>query len=140
MLSWDKATYDVYASTYWSTELPDGSKFDLVEDGGEKLVDYADRFDFVRKSFMARLTSTKAQCEAIKRGICAVVPQAVFNIANYEDLETWVCGSSGIDIELLKEHVTYDQNNENYKKDSPLIQNFWKVLESFSEDEQRKFI
>ena len=41
---------------------------------------------------------------------------------------------------MLQEHTEYGTTSDDYKKDSPLIKMFWEVLESLSEDEQRKFI
>ena len=45
---------------YWTAALADGKELDLTSDGTgkEKLVTYADRLDFVRKSISTKLTES----------------------------------------------------------------------------------
>lgn len=60
------------------------------------------------------------QCEAIKRGIIKIVPEALLNMVTSSELETWVCGKSVVDIELLKRHTKYggDKKIEILNEDS----------------------
>lgn len=53
---------------------------------------YEDRFTWLERALKARLLQSQAQCQAIRRGISEIVPQAFLNIGTYEELETWVCG------------------------------------------------
>lgn len=78
--------------------------------------------------------------QAIRRGICQVIPESMLSVANYEDLETWICGSTRPNIDLLRRHTEYPKDDPAYAKDSTLIKNFWQFLEDISDQDKRKFI
>jgi len=42
------------------------------------------------------------QSEAIKQGICQIVPEALLNMVSYQELEEWIYGKKWIDVGLLK--------------------------------------
>ena len=48
-----------------------------------------------------------------------------------------VCGRSIIDLALLKRHTTLDSKID---VEAQYIRNFWKVLETFSQEDLKKFI
>lgn len=62
----------------------------------------------------------KVQCDAIKRGIVKIVPEALLNMVTYNELDTWVCGKNIVDIDLLKRHTKYggDKKSEILNEDS----------------------
>jgi len=76
----------------------------------------------------------------MRRGISKIVPQAFLKIGTHEELETWVCGSRVVDIELLKRHTHYGGNDSDYSPDSNLIKMFWQFLAEITEDERQRFI
>ena len=141
MLTWTKDVFEMMPQ-YWKTTLPDGRELDLTEDGDgdTRQVEFEDRFEFIRQALIARLTKTQEQMQAVRRGLCQIVPESMLNIGNQDDLETWVCGSSLPDIDLLRRHTEYPKDNPDYSKDSPLIKNFWKMLEELSQEDKKKFI
>ena len=53
-----------------------------------------------------------------------------------EELEELLCGIPSLKLDLLRERTLY----ENYEFDSPTIINFWKALESFTEEEKNKYL
>jgi other hect domain ubiquitin protein ligase E3 len=64
-------------------------------------------------------------------------------MATYNELETWVCGKSTVDIDLLKRHTRYgggDKSGAALSEESPLIVWFWEVLSEFTEEEKQKFV
>ena len=127
---------------YWVTMLADDREFDLTEDGdgGAKPVDYEERYDFIRAALKARLTQTYLQIQAIRRGICEIIPESMLNIGNLDDVETWICGSSKPNIALLRRRTEYPKDEPDYWKDSKLIKNFWQFLEEISDEDKKKFI
>src|SRR5687768_10959396 len=70
------------------------------------------------------------QIDAMRQGLTSVVPAYLLNYLNWKELEVLLCGSPEIDLDLLKAHTEYQGFTEN----EPLIQNFWKVMESFTND------
>jgi hypothetical protein len=54
-----------------------------------------------------------------------------------EELELLVCGSQDLDFEALEKVVVYDSG---YTKETPVIQWFWQVVHSFSENEKKRLL
>lgn len=146
MISANKKMFEESIFETWSVLLSDlETTVDLKENGREVPVLYEDRFDYIRLALNTRLSECAAQCQAIKRGIAKVIPEALLNMATYNELETWVCGKAVVDIELLRRHTRFgggDRSNASHQlnEDSPLIKWFWDVLISFTEEEKQKFI
>lgn len=88
------------------------------------------------------MTECKVQCEAIKRGISRIIPEALLNMVTYNELETWVCGKAIIDVDLLKRHTKYggDKKTLLLTEESRRVIWFWEVLREFSEEDKQKFI
>lgn len=63
-------------------------------------------------------------------------------MVTFNELETWVCGKSEVDIDLLKRHTKYggDKKTVILTEDSRRIKWFWEVLREFSEEDKQKFI
>lgn len=76
------------------------------------------------------------QMKSILSGLYSVVPNTYLFLLNGNELEMCVSGKPEVDIEYLKEHTSYS----GYRKDDLVIKNFWKLMESFSHEERRKFI
>lgn len=36
-----------------------------------------------------------------------IIPEALLNMVTYNELETWVCGKSIVDMDLLRRHTKY---------------------------------
>jgi hypothetical protein len=62
--------------------------------------------------------------------LCGVIPQQVLSFLNWQELELTVCGKPEVDLELLKQNTDY----QGLAQDSTTVQNFWKVLESFTNE------
>lgn len=54
-----------------------------------------------------------------------------------EELETRLCGSRDIDIDLLRRHTEYSGGVD---ENSPHIKFMWKVLEDFTQEQRRRFV
>jgi hypothetical protein len=80
---------------------------ELKEDGKQLKVQYEERIDYIKQAIYTRLKECSLQCEAIKRGIAKIIPEALLNMVTYNELETWVCGKAVVDIDLLKRHTKY---------------------------------
>lgn len=74
--------------------------------------------------------------DAFKKGLAEVVPQALLQLFSWRELEMALCGRPDVDLELLKRNTEY----EGYSESSSLIKTFWKVMESFTNEEQALFL
>lgn len=103
---------------------------------------YDERVEFIEQALYTRLKECQLHCQAIKRGISQVIPEALLNMVTYSELETWVCGKSIVDIDLLKRHTKYggDKKTTLLSEDSRRIKWLWEVLRAFSEEDKQKFI
>jgi len=139
MITANKKMFEESIFETWSVLLSDlETQIDLKENGREVPVLYEDRLEYIKLALYSRLKECALQCQAIKRGIAKVIPEALLNMATYNELETWVCGKSTVDIELLKRHTRFgggDRSNQ-LSEESPLIKWFWEVLISFTEEEK----
>jgi hypothetical protein len=60
----------------------------------------------------------------------------ILSLFTWQQFETLITGTQEIDDELLKRRTRY----ENYNEDDEVIRTFWKVLQSFSQQERRLFL
>lgn len=65
------------------------------------------------------------------------IPRHFLPVFTEKELKTIVVGRANINVELLKKHTEY---GDGYKESSPVIQNFWKVLKDFSDEERELYL
>ena len=76
------------------------------------------------------------QVSSVREGMARVVPVPLLSLFTGPELETMVCGSPDIPLDLLKSVVTYKGVDAN----APLVRWFWETLESFSNAERSLFL
>ncbi|TNV73916.1 hypothetical protein FGO68_gene5095 [Halteria grandinella] len=143
MLNASRKAFDETSFETWSVLLSDQETLvELREGGKEQRVTYDERVEFIEQALYTRLKECQLHCQAIKRGISQVIPEALLNMVTYSELETWVCGKSIVDIDLLKRHTKYggDKKTTLLSEDSRRIKWLWEVLRAFSEEDKQKFI
>jgi len=101
-------------------------------------VSYAERHDYARVAMQARLTESGPQMHAVLRGLHTIVPKRTLRLFRWHELEMWVCGNSTLDLRALKKQTVYSPAKFTAK--SKVVRNFWRVLESFSEEEKSKYL
>ncbi|KAL6048683.1 Ovarian tumor-like cysteine protease [Balamuthia mandrillaris] len=117
----------------FTTVLSDGSKVELKE-GGE---DIDVTLEYVELVTACRLSESKAQIEAIRRGLSSLIPLDVLSLFTWQELEQLVCGKVEIDVAKLRKHTNY----KGFNGDSdPVIAMFWEVMEEFSTAERHLFL
>ena len=127
-----------FADRYYTTTLSDGSTVELVESGSSMVLTFPAREDYVRRALRARMRECEQQSEAIRRGMCQIIPEALLNMVSHQELEEWVYGKKSIDLELLRRHTEYARGYG--PKHSEQIDWFWEVLREMTQEERRKFI
>ena len=100
-------------------------------------VSFAQRHEFVRRFETCRLSESNTQLQALARGLQRMVPSQLLRLFTEREFQRMVCGRSLIDLSLLKRHTTLDSKID---KDAPHIRQFWSVLETFTQEDLKKFI
>ncbi|RLU17868.1 hypothetical protein DMN91_010107 [Ooceraea biroi] len=94
------------------------------------------RHEYVRLALDYRLHEFDAQVEAVREGLSKVVPVPLLALFSGAELETMVCGSPDIPLNLLKSVATY----KGVEATAPLVQWFWEVMDEFSNQERSLFL
>jgi len=116
--------------------LSDKSLRPLLPNGDKIEVTYANRMEYIRLAEKTRLSESKLQIEAIRKGLSDVVPLSLLNLLTWQDLEWRVSGRQKIDFKLLRRHTRYS----NVSPESPHVQYFWEVLELMNPEEAKAFV
>ena len=76
--------------------------------------------------------------EALKEGMNAVLSgqMSKFTILNWIAIEKRICGDKVIDIDRLKSITTFP----NCQNDHPIVERFWRVFESFDDEERSLYL
>ena len=131
----DKETYLTYS--YNHDNLGEIQIIDLIENGRNIEVNENNKFDYVQKLCSAKLyENIKPQVEALLRGFYSIIPQKLITIFNYRELELIISGLPTIDIKDWKRNTLYD----NYTEQTPIIQYFWEIIESYDNNERAEFL
>ncbi|XP_039287848.1 E3 ubiquitin-protein ligase HERC2 [Nilaparvata lugens] len=99
-------------------------------------ITYENRHEYIRLALQYRLHEFDEQVAAVREGMAKVVPVPLLTLFNGHELETMVCGSPDIPLNLLKSVATY----KGIDVHSPLVQWFWEVMEEFSNQERSLFL
>lgn len=86
--------------------------------------------------FIYRLHEFDKQVAAVREGLSKVVPVPLLSLFTGYELETMVCGSQEIPLDLLKSVATY----KGIDACAPLVQWFWEVMEEFTNQERSLFL
>jgi hypothetical protein len=70
-------------------------------------------------------------------GLASVLPGNLLHLLTWSDLEHRVCGRPIIDIGNLRRHTQYDSR---INPDAPHIRYFWRILQSFNNEERCRFV
>ncbi|CAL1297267.1 unnamed protein product [Larinioides sclopetarius] len=122
--------FDLPFSTHSTTgvEVPLSSKYSSVTP--------ENRMEYIRLALSYRLHEFDEQVSAVREGMSKVVPVPLLSLFTGSELETMVCGSPEIPIQLLKAVATY----KGIEPDAPLVQWFWEVMEEFNNTERSLFL
>lgn len=118
-------------SYYWTVSLADGREHDLTDEGTggkDKLVTFKERFEYVRRCIYTKLTESRIQCGAIRRGLSKIIPESILNLISHEEMESWVCGTNLIDVNLIRRNTQVIGNDFSPE----LISMFWEFFEGLS--------
>ncbi|KAF0720806.1 Aste57867_1 [Aphanomyces stellatus] len=121
----------------FTTHLSDGTLVELVPDGHAKAVTIDNVAEYVDTVLTTRLNEGQAAMEAMKQGLCTIVPANAVALFTYDELETRMCGRADVDVTLLQANTEYD---EDISADDAFVQRFWRVLREMSQEDKCAFL
>eukprot|EP01035_Chromulina_nebulosa_P017758 gene17758-23358_t len=116
--------------------LPDGSRVPLIPNGDDEPVNLGNWRNYVRLVEKCRLSESLSMFKALRDGLQSVLPTELLSIFTPGELEQIISGTSTVDVSLLKQCTEY----EDISPDSPVVQNFWKVLDEFTAEDKTLFL
>ena len=85
----------------------------------------------------SRLQAGNIQLEHFYVGISSVLPSDLFCLFQAKELETLVCGSRNVDLDLLKSMTEY---TDGYDQENETIQYFWESLKEMNVNQISLFL
>jgi E3 ubiquitin-protein ligase HUWE1 len=109
----------------------------LFEKGSLVKVTDENKEAYVRLIAHHRMTTCiKRQIEAFLEGFHALVPPEYVSIFDAQELELFISGLPDIDLDDLRAHTDY----QGYKASDTYINEFWRILKSFTDEEKALFL
>jgi len=112
---------------------------DLIEDGANVTVTYANREDYVQRycNWIFN-TSVERQFGAFRRGFNQCMGDTLFRtLFRYDELELVICGSIELDFRALEEATQYQ---DGFTETSDPVRWFWEVVHTLTEQEKRNLL
>mmetsp|Transcript_14870 Transcript_14870/g.19615 ORF Transcript_14870/g.19615 Transcript_14870/m.19615 type:complete len:762 (+) Transcript_14870:270-2555(+) len=115
---------------------------DLIEGGGDIIVDNGNLSEYLEKLMKYRLCDRiKDQLTAFLTGFYDVVPEPLLSVFDFQEIELLLCGLPTIDIEDWKRNTEYVGDYERKKHNHTVVQWFWSVVEhDFSAEQQARLL
>ncbi|KAG9291049.1 hypothetical protein G9A89_012921 [Geosiphon pyriformis] len=119
-------------------EFGESRNIELIPGGRDIPVTEANRLQYIFMVANYRLNSQiQWQCKAFFRGLKDLIDEKWLRMFNQQELQILIGGISiPIDIDDLRVNTVY----AGYEDNDFVIQNFWAVVKSFSEEQKQKFV
>ncbi|XP_060835591.1 E3 ubiquitin-protein ligase HERC2 isoform X3 [Rhopalosiphum padi] len=101
-----------------------------------KLVTLNNKHEYIQACLNFRLHEFNEQIKMVQKGMARVIPVPLLSIFTSNELETMVCGSPEIPINMLLSIVTY----KGIEAQDKLVQWFWEILSEFTNQERSLFL
>ena len=88
--------------------LSDGRVVELCPNGDALDLCFENRDEFARLVCQARLRESAPQIAAMRRGLCAVIPQPVVRMWTVAELEQAICGSPEIPVAAIRDSARFE--------------------------------
>jgi hypothetical protein len=121
----------------FTTYLIDGSTRVSLIPGGETIpVTLLNYREYLSLLINFKLQESIVMFKAFREGLMNVLPVELFPIFTSHELESLICGSSQIDMNLIKKFTEY----EGFEGNSSFIGEFWEVLNEMTDEEKTLFL
>ncbi|RQM23718.1 hypothetical protein B5M09_003914 [Aphanomyces astaci] len=121
----------------FTTHLSDGTLVALKPGGHVIKVTQANVREYIDLVRITRLQESASAIEAIRQGLCTIVPANAVALFTPAELETRMCGRAQVDVPLLQANTEYD---EDLSADDPYVMRFWRVLVDMTDDDRCAFV
>uniref|UniRef100_T1J2Q6 HECT domain-containing protein n=1 Tax=Strigamia maritima TaxID=126957 RepID=T1J2Q6_STRMM len=134
-----KVLLEEYNSPTFLYTTLSGEEVELMPNGRNIPVTWANHRQYIDSVRSLRISELEAEdrMNAIKAGLASVIPLQLLCLLTPSDMDLRTCGVPEIDLNFLKAHTMYQVG---LMETDRHIQFFWNTLESFSQNELRKFI
>ncbi|XP_035690107.1 probable E3 ubiquitin-protein ligase HECTD4, partial [Branchiostoma floridae] len=116
-----------------------GEDVELCAGGRSRMLSWENRVEYLSLIRALRLEELRCanRMAPIAAGLATIVPVQVLHILTPGDLELRTCGMPHVDLAFLRSHTMYQVG---LMETDTHIEFFWSSLESFSQDQLRKFV
>lgn len=115
---------------------PSASGREVSLDTKISVINFENKEEYVRRALNYRFSEFDRQVKAIREGMAEVIPVPLLSLFTGVEIETMVCGSPDIPLDLLRSVTTY----KGVDPGAPLIKWFWQTLEEFTNTERSLFL
>lgn len=126
-----------FEDVYFVVNRVNGEEHELILNGSSVELTWDNKDEYVRLLLEFKFNEFEKQLVAIGKGIASIVPYEFLALFSWRQLENVVCGSSVIDIELLKEKTVY---HGGIRETDEHIGWFWEILSEFSPKDREAFL
>ena len=111
-------------------------EIELIPNGKNILLNESNQNQFLELYLKARSNEIYEQAQAIKIGLCSVIPEQIINFLTWQDFEYKICGPQSFDMDLLIRNTKYT----GFKPSDPTIKFFWKFLNECTLEEKYLYL
>jgi hypothetical protein len=129
--------YCEYTPLKFTARGSDGRELELLPGGSSIPVSWTSRALYLRMAEEHRLTEFDRQCEALRRGVGAVVPRYLLSLFQWHELERMVCGRPEVDIDLLRDNTIY---GERVSSTDAHVLHFWSTLQDMTNEQRQQYL
>ena len=113
--------------------LSNGDTVELVPHGDDLDLTYHNRAQYVELASQARLRECAQQIEAMRRGLCSIIPAAVVRLWTAKELERRVCGDPVISVSAIKKTARITS-------ECTAAEHLWGALERMDAEDRSLFL
>ncbi|XP_078681858.1 putative E3 ubiquitin-protein ligase HECTD4 [Branchiostoma floridae x Branchiostoma belcheri] len=116
-----------------------GEDVELCAGGRNRMLSWENRVEYLSCIRALRLDELRCsnRMAPVLAGLATIVPVQILHILSPADLELRTCGMPHVDLAFLRSHTMYQVG---LMETDTHIEFFWSSLESFSQDQLRKFV
>uniref|UniRef100_A0A0L8HTX3 HECT-type E3 ubiquitin transferase n=1 Tax=Octopus bimaculoides TaxID=37653 RepID=A0A0L8HTX3_OCTBM len=113
-----------------------GQMLPIVSGGKSIPLTFHNRKAYTEAATLYRLHEMDKQVAAVREGMAWIIPVPLLSLLTARNLEQLVCGMEQVSIDVLRKIVRY----RGIEESSPVVTWFWKVLETFANEERIQFL
>ena len=138
--SFSKDEFEIYYDDLrFTTTLSDGRTVVELRPGGANItVKFEERWQYAKEVYQARFQENSLQMSYIRRGLYSIIPEKALSMLSWKEVQKYICGEPTLNVEQLKKRTVYAPRK--FTEESPVVQNFWKAIESFSVEDRSRFL